>query len=99
MKGNGLSLPFFGILERFSNSASSIGSRVDAAFWALVAISVLLVGILVLLNLFFLIRFHRGSAVIRRPLGISEWKVETFWIVGTTAGFLGFFFWGASIFL
>jgi cytochrome c oxidase subunit 2 len=35
----------------------------------------------------------------RAPLPIAEWKVETVWLFGTTAGFLGFFFWGSSIYL
>jgi cytochrome c oxidase subunit 2 len=94
-----LPLPFLGFFERFSNSASTIGPRVDAAFWALVAVSVLLVGVLVVLNLIFLVQYRHGSGAARRPLGIAEWKIEAFWIVATTVGFLGFFYWGASIYL
>lgn len=81
------------------NGASSIAPRVDRVFWGLVLASTFIVVVLVLLNLVFLIRYRRGSKVSRAPLKISEWKVEATWITGTTFGFLGFFFWGTSIYL
>jgi cytochrome c oxidase subunit 2 len=50
-------------------------------------------------NLYFLIRYRRGSNAPRPPLKISHNAVEATWITATTFGFLGFFFWGAHLYL
>jgi cytochrome c oxidase subunit 2 len=79
--------------------ASSLAPRVDHVFWGTVAISALLVGVLVAANLYFLIRYRRGSAAVRAPLRVSTAAIETTWISATTISFLGFFVWGAHIYL
>jgi len=87
-----------GIVEPLP-SGSTLASRVDVVFWTLLLASTLLVAVLVALNLTFLIRYRRGSNAPRGPLRLSTRKVEAGWIGGTTIVFLGFFAWGASIYL
>jgi cytochrome c oxidase subunit II len=78
---------------------SSIAPRVDAAFTGLLVASSLLVIALLALNLTFLIRYRRGAIVPRGPLRLPMWKIETGWISATTLVFLGFFAWGASVYM
>jgi len=79
--------------------ASTLAPRVDAIFWTLVAASTALVIGLLVANLYFLIRYRRGSGAPRPPLLISTSLIETVWISATTIGFLGVFFWGARVYL
>jgi cytochrome c oxidase subunit 2 len=81
------------------SDASTLAPRVNALFWALCGVSALLIFILVALNLTFLIRYRRGSPAPRGPLPFSTMKIEAGWISATLAVFLGFFFWGASVYL
>ena len=52
-----------------------------------------------MLNLSFIIRYRQGSRAPRPPLRLSSGKIETAWIAGTTLIFLGFFAWGAKLYL
>ena len=79
--------------------ASTLAPRVDTLFYALLGASALLVGLLVVLNLTLLIRYRRGSPAKRGPLPFNALKVEFGWIGGTLVVFLGFFAWGAWIYL
>ncbi len=79
--------------------ASTLAPRVDGIFFALLLASVLVVVLLGILNLAFLIRYRRGSPAPRGPVRIPTWKIETGWISATTVVFLGFFAWGASVYL
>jgi len=80
-------------------AASSIAPEVDHVFWTLCLISTAVVIGLLVVNLFFLVKYRRGSPAYRGPLPIESWKVEATWITATTVAFLVFFFWGARIFL
>jgi len=79
--------------------ASTSAARIDHAALGLLAASAVLVAVLAGLNLYFVVRYRRGSAVPRPPSALASWKIETLWIVATTIGFLGFFAWGARIYL
>ncbi|HZP60263.1 MAG TPA: cytochrome c oxidase subunit II [Opitutaceae bacterium] len=89
----------FSLFPSSPMNASSFTPRVEALLLALLVASGLLIGVLLVLNLYFLIRYRRGSSAPRPPLRIATWKFEAGWICGTTIGFLGFFFWGARIYL
>jgi len=90
---------FLGLLPGWPEEASTSAWQVDRIVIVLLAVSLLLVAILAGMNLYFLVRYRRGSSAPRPPLKMAEWKVEATWIMGTTAGFLGFFFWGAHTYL
>jgi cytochrome c oxidase subunit II len=80
-------------------SASTAAAGVDHLTLALIAASAVVAGVLLVLNLGFIIRYREGSAAPRPPLRISSAKIETAWIAGTTLIFLGFFAWGAKLYL
>lgn len=80
-------------------SASTAAAGVDHLTLALLAASALVAGVLLVLNLGFIIRYRAGSAAPRPPLRISSGKIEAAWIAGTTIIFLGFFAWGAKLYL
>lgn len=80
-------------------SASTLAPRVDHIFWVLLAVSVFLVVGLAIANLYFLVRYRRGSPAPRPPLRISPDTVETTWIAATTVVFVSFFFLGARVYL
>ena len=80
-------------------SASSVAPKVDHIFWALCTISTIIVLGLAAVNVYFLVKYRRGSDAYRGPLPIESWKVETTWITATTVIFLVFFFWGARVYL
>lgn len=79
--------------------ASRIAPAVNAVFLGLLLTSAVVVTGLAVVILVFLVRYRRGSGAPRPPLRLATWKFEAIWIAGTTAIFLGFFFWGARIYL
>lgn len=79
--------------------ASTLAPRVNALFYTLLGASAFLVLVLVVLNLALLIRYRRGSPAKRGPLPFNALKVEAGWIAATTLIFLGFFVWGAWVYL
>jgi len=89
----------FALIDGVLPSASRISPAVNAVFLALLLTSAALVAALTIAIVYFLIRYRRGSPAPRPRLKIAIWKFEATWIVGTTVVFLGFFFWGARIYL
>jgi cytochrome c oxidase subunit 2 len=79
-------------------AASDLAPRVDDIIRGLLAAGTAMVVLLTVLTLFILVRYRRGSAASRRPVGIATWKIEAAWITGTLAVFLIFFFQGAGVY-
>jgi cytochrome c oxidase subunit 2 len=79
--------------------ASTAAAPIDHAALGLLIASAVLLTVLGALNLYFIVRYRRGSSAPRPPSTLESWKIETLWIIGTTAIFLGFFAWGARIYL
>jgi len=79
--------------------ASSFAPRVDRVFDGLLAASAGMALFLTVLTLVILVRYRRGSAASRKAVRIATWKIETAWIVATTAVFLFFFVQGTSVYL
>lgn len=87
------------LISRSSFSASDFASSVDRLFFAMLAVCGLLSLAVAALITVFCIRYRRGSGrsgqvSVRRRQGL-----EYFWTAATLAVFLGFFFWGAGIFM
>jgi cytochrome c oxidase subunit 2 len=91
--------PQFATLTERLPEASSFAPRVDGIFTGLLIASAVVIVILTALTLTFLIRYRREAKVNRSAVRIATWKLETAWTAGTTLVFLGFFFWGASVYL
>ena len=88
-------------LLMFPEAASSISSRVDHLFWAMVVTCGLVVLLVFVLLLVFSIRYRRGSRADRTPsarLNSNHW-LEIGWSVPVLVGFLVFFAWGAVLYL
>lgn len=79
--------------------ASNFAPRVDHVMRGLLFSSVAMVLLLTALTLFILVRYRSGTAADRSPVRTATWKIETAWIVFTTAVFLVFFAQGAAIYL
>ncbi|HVW22554.1 MAG TPA: cytochrome c oxidase subunit II [Opitutaceae bacterium] len=79
--------------------ASTVAGKVDLIGGTLLAVSLVVVAGLLAVNLYFIVRYRRGSPAPRPPLQISPGKLEAAWTTGTTLVFLGFFFWGAQLFV
>jgi cytochrome c oxidase subunit II len=79
-------------------AASDVAPRVDHIINGLLAAGTAMVVLLTVLTLFILVRYRRGSAASRRPVGIATWKIEATWITGTLVVFLVFFFQGAGVY-
>jgi cytochrome c oxidase subunit 2 len=88
-------LPFALSLE----DASTFAPRENALFTTLLVASLIVVTGLAVANGFFLVRYRRGSKADRTASGIATWKVEATWITLTTVIFLGFFAWGARLYV
>lgn len=86
-------IPFFPV------SASDYAERVDLLFAGLMIVSLGIILLLALLILFCVIRYRDGSDVSRAPVRFSTLKMELAWTIPTAVIFLGFFVWGALLYL
>ena len=91
--------PFIALVFGAPPDASSIAPRVDVLFYSLLGASVCVVLALFVVDLYFLIRYRRGSPAPRPPLKIASIKIEIGWMSVTLLIFLCFFFWGAHLYL
>jgi cytochrome c oxidase subunit II len=84
-------------LDQFTTAASDYAESVDRLFWLLVVISALIVGLIVVLLVIFMARYHRGSNAPRgsTPERVSH-EIEIGWTVATGFLFLFIFWWAAS---
>jgi cytochrome c oxidase subunit II len=85
-------LPFF--IER----ASTLAPRVDALFFGLVTLTVVMMGIIFLPMFYFLYKYRRGNKADRRPIRIPTWKIEMTWTVIPLFIVIGFYCWGSSVY-
>ena len=92
----GLSLA---LIDGMLPSASRVSPAFDAVFLALLLTCLLVVLGLTVAVVVFLVRYRENSRAPRPPLRIAAWKFETTWILATTAVLVGFFFWGAQVYL
>jgi cytochrome c oxidase subunit II len=82
----------------FPSSASNLAPQVDHIYFALLALcSLVALGVL-LVALFFCIRYRRGSKANRTLPKTGPIKIEITWTVIPLLIFLGLFFWAADVF-
>lgn len=89
----------FALIDGALPSASRVSPAFDALFLALLLTCGAVVIGLAITILIFLVRYREGSPAPRPPLRVAPWKIETGWITATTLVFLGFFAWGAQVYL
>jgi cytochrome c oxidase subunit 2 len=91
--------PLFSSLSTRLPDASTFAPPFDAVFAGLLIASGITLALLTALTLTFLIRYRRGATTNRAPARLPAWKIETLWTGATLIVFLGFFFWGARIYI
>jgi cytochrome c oxidase subunit 2 len=82
----------------FPEQASTFASRIDLLYAVLVAMTVVMSVAIFAMILFFMIRFRRGSKVIRGPQIKSNLKLELVWSIIPLVVMMGLFAWGADIY-
>lgn len=83
------------------DSASSMSPQVDTLFWAMVLVCSFVVVLVFTLLVIFSVRYRRGSPASRassRNLDSNTW-LEIGWTIPVLIGFLGFFAWGAYLYV
>lgn len=82
----------------FPEQASNLAPRVDNLYFALLALCSLVALFILLVALFFCVRYRRGSKVDRTPPKSGPLKFELTWTLIPFFLFLGLFFWAAEVF-
>ncbi len=80
-------------------SASTVAHEFDILFAALLAISVAVLGLVVLLMLRFCTRYRRGTDADRGHRTGKSWHWEVGWTATSLVIFLGLYAWGADLYL
>ncbi len=88
-----MELPF--VPER----ASSMAAQTDYLFYALCALTLVMLAVVFLPMFFFLYRYRKGNDVDRTPNHFKTWKIELVWSVIPLAVVMGIFFWGAGLYV
>ncbi|MGD9646556.1 MAG: cytochrome c oxidase subunit II [Pirellulales bacterium] len=82
----------------FPEQGSTLASRVDLLYIVLLAISAVMTVLIFTLILVFMIRYRRGSRVLRGRQVHSNVRLELIWSVIPLVIMLGIFAWGADIY-
>jgi cytochrome c oxidase subunit II len=82
----------------FPSSASNLAPRVDHIYFALLLLCGAIAFLVLIVALFFCIRYRRGSPADRTPAKSGPLKFEITWTVIPFFIFLGLFFWAANVF-
>lgn len=82
----------------FPRSASNLAPRVDHIFFALRALCGVVALLVLAVQLFFCVRYRRGSKADRTPPTRGPLPFEITWTVIPIFIFLGLFFWAAKVF-
>ncbi|HWQ92273.1 MAG TPA: cytochrome c oxidase subunit II [Clostridia bacterium] len=80
----------------FPPEASHVARQTDFLFWALTALSGLMLLLLVLVIGWFILKYHRGRKIDRSVIHLPETKIEIAWTVIPTLLMMGLFVWGAE---
>src|SRR5262245_45810937 len=82
----------------FPDQASTVARSVDELYFALTALSGLMVLIIFLTIAFFLFKYRQGKNVNRRPSRIPQTTIEVIWIIIPFLLMMGVFSWGSHVF-
>ena len=79
--------------------ASSMAGQVDLLFYGLLALTVAVLAIVFVPMAYFLYTYRKGSSADRTPSEFQTWKAEVIWSVIPLMIAVGFFAWGAGLYL
>ena len=80
-----------------ANAADGAG-QVDLIFWALTAMSALVMVLVFAPLIYFAVKYRRGNNVNRSLVKISSWKIEVIWTVIPLVVGVGIFAWAAEVY-
>jgi cytochrome c oxidase subunit 2 len=83
--------------QLFPEAASTVAPRVDALFWFLTILTLVLSLLIAGLIVYFAIKYRRTSSADRTPYH-SDMRLELLWIIGPVPILLFIFFWSADLF-
>lgn len=88
-------------LRLIPEQASSQAAQVDTLYWALLGVSAVLVLVLVLLVVYFGVRYRAGSKAARSGYFSAQTsrRLELVWALGLLLVFLGLFGWAGALYL
>jgi cytochrome c oxidase subunit II len=79
--------------------ASQSAAEVDHLLWALLAISLAVLALVMTLLLRYIVKYRATSHFDRGALDQKSWRFETAWTAATLLVFLALFVWGASLYV
>jgi cytochrome c oxidase subunit 2 len=79
--------------------ASENAAEVDYLLWALLAISLAVLALVLTLMLRYIVKYRAGSDLDRGAIGKKSWRFESAWTTATLLVFLALFVWGARLYL
>jgi cytochrome c oxidase subunit 2 len=80
----------------FPREASTAAAATDHLYFALIGLSILVLGLVFVPQLYFLFKYRRGKRADRSSLNLSTNKIEVTWTIIPTLITLVFFAWGAQ---
>ena len=82
----------------FPEQASSISRQIDSLYFALTAVSAVMLALIFLTIIYFVFKYRRGKMVDRTPARLPEMKIEITWTVLPLLLMMGMFAWGADLY-
>src|SRR5258707_388725 len=82
----------------FPDQASTMAPRVDLLYFALTALSAVMMAIIFLPMFYFLYKYRGGNPANRSPLRFPMWRVEVTWSVIPLILLLGVFGWATDLY-
>jgi cytochrome c oxidase subunit 2 len=82
----------------FPDQASTLATRVDALYFGLVTLTVIMMAVIFLPMFYFLFKYRRGHKADRSPLRIPTWKIEMTWTLIPLFIVIGFYCWGSAVY-
>jgi len=83
--------------QLFPDAASTVASRVDALFWFLTFLTMVLSLLIAGLIVYFSVKYRRSSTADRTPYR-ADTRLELIWIIGPLPILFYIFFWSATLF-
>lgn len=79
--------------------ASSSARETDALLFALIGGTILVLGLVFGLMLYYIVRYRHGTKASRDGSDAKSWRFEISWTVATLVVFFGLFVWGADLYV
>src|SRR5205807_58947 len=82
----------------FPEQASKVAAQTDYLYFALTAVSALMLVVIFGPMLYFLFKYRRGKPADRRPVRLPQTTIELSWTIIPLILMMGMFAWGANLY-